>query len=240
MNFICIYVLIFLLVPINSLLGKTKTVHHVKKEIYKESFDQDCGEWQAINNTLEHIKNGFLRGACQSNIRLTKDTAQWLDPNHLPQFNYIYLNFYISTGKLYEPSMKLKNFDFRNATIEFYIRGKDIELNDSVLLFVFGTAKDYENHLKYKPRTAQSAYWANIKNPLNKNLSDGEWHLVKFKLIPDIEFWKHAGYNPEQKYYNRYNYFPSIDYSLENVNMDILFLLTNIDIKKPPKSFDTN
>lgn len=226
------FLLLLLILILFSCALKTNTLKETKV-IYYESFDQNCGGFQAINNYLEHIENSFLGGGCQSNINLTQNSGQWLDDNHIQQFDFIYLNFYISTGKIYKPSMELKNFDLTNATIEFYIKGKDIELNNSKFFFFFGTVKDYEK--KFVPRKTQMAYWANIANPLDKYLIDGEWHLIKFNLTPNIEHWKHAGYNPAQENYNRYNWFPSIEYSLKNVNIDILLLLTNIDNTNIPK-----
>jgi len=187
---------------------------------YQHKFSTGMGGW----NTSAALKKDT------SYIRLSNPYT-WLDDNHLQQTGYLQLCLWAYVNGDINGSPILHNPILKNGEVRLHFRGHNFKPHGAEFVFWFASQlnPDRMNEPGWK-----RANWAYTSKPLTDYLLDGQWHDITIILSSNENDWTFAGNNKKQGNAWRYAYQP-LDKSLENANVDILFVLMNVDRDAVPE-----
>lgn len=220
-----------------GLTTEIKTLPPKLNAFYVEHWDNGLAGWLDGRNNpgkSQHFSEGgyskgFIRSVEPSTLLGGYDTNHWVNADILQLVESFY------TGPLVDQSVLLAGGapDLRGAKISMSIRGNNFIPNASALIVWIQSQRNmdvYSEEGKWR-----RANWGYFRKPLTRYLLDGKWYRVEFELLNNAKDWRYAGNNPhEGERKERYSYQP-LDASLGNVNVNLIFLLTGVDVNAMPK-----
>lgn len=160
----------------------------MSKLLYSEDFasgpgawtcgkDNEDGSWHRnlYGHRGEPTPLGWFATGGRNGGFARSESPWYFDDNH-GEFAWLHLAFFIDRSEL----IGLRGADLRNAQIDLGIRGYNLKLNDTRLLFwIQGGAAMYN--------------WALASQPIADALADGAWHDERVILHNDENRWAQMG-----------------------------------------------
>jgi hypothetical protein len=151
---------------------------------YRATFDDGTDGWDSLTTATSRNVQWSQTGG-RSGGYIFSDGPWWLDTNHGPPGGPADLNIVAWTWSWrLIPNAHDHLIDFRNSRVSMWIRGEDVDLKGSHLVFWI------QSRLR---NSAKSANYAYTSKPLDAALNGGEWTQLSFDLPNNESDWTCLG-----------------------------------------------